>query len=63
MPDDLIQASIQSPNQKHRYRISVSDEGNLVATKLVLKDGAWTEPRPEVARKNLAVRRLTALKT
>jgi hypothetical protein len=51
----LAQVILQSPNQKHRYTISVSDGGELMATKLVLKDGAWSEPRPEVARKNLAV--------
>ena len=58
MAGDFVHAAaivLQSANQRHRYKISVSDGGELVATKLVVKDGTWVEPRPEVARKNLAV--------
>jgi len=57
MANEVVYADIvlQSPNQKHRYKISVSDGGELVATKLIFKDGNWSEPRPEVARKNLAL--------
>jgi hypothetical protein len=55
MEGDLIQTAmiLQSPNQIHRYQISVSDDGELVATKLVFKHGNWSEPRPAVARRIL----------
>lgn len=41
MADDFVQTAIvlQSANQKHRYKISVSDGGELVATKLIFEDG------------------------
>lgn len=56
MPNDLVQAAVvlESANRKFRYTIGVSDDGKLVATMLVFRDGQWSDPRPEVGRKNLA---------
>lgn len=54
--NDFVFASVvlQSPNQRYRYKISVSDAGELMVARLVFKDGKWSEPRPEAGRKRLA---------